>query len=135
VWDTPVLVSHRTGRRPLRAFSVPALFVAAAFCASACTEPIEFAEWTLPVAASVPVREYQVAPVDGRGADRIQIVTDLVISDDTGDGAAAFFNPRELVVDEEGRIYVLDAGNHRVQVAAHDTGDAPDAHGGDRRPG
>ncbi len=94
------------------------LVAIATLFATACAEPLVFPEWTIPVPEGLPTREYEVAAIDDRAGDHINLAADLVISDTAGDGAAAFFNPREIVVDDAGRIYVLDAGNHRVQVFA-----------------
>ena len=88
----------------------------ALLAASACSEPLEFADWTIPVPDGTPLKEYEVALLDDRDGDRIEIVEDLVIGSGGREADEAFYRARGLVVDAGGRIYVLDSGNHRVQV-------------------
>lgn len=85
----------------------------------ACSEPHELADWTIPVADGTPIMEYEVVPLEARGGDRIELVRDLVIGANAGDGVDGFdgfYGARDLVVDPEGRMFVLEAGNHRVTV-------------------
>jgi hypothetical protein len=77
-------------------------------------EPLEFAEWTIPVPEGTPIIEYAAVPMEER-TERIELVEDLVIGRDD-DPEFAFYQASDIAVDQVGRIYVLDAGNHRVQV-------------------
>ena len=82
---------------------------------SACSEPLEFADWTIPVAAETQIVEYPAVSVEDR-TDRVELVEDLVIGHKDGDPNYRFFAPGEMAVDEAERIYVVDTGNTRVQV-------------------
>ena len=44
----------------------------------------------------------------------------LATWDETGSGEGQFRNPSDVAVDGQGRVYVADFGNHRVQVFAGD---------------
>ncbi len=89
--------------------------VIGAMTLTACTpEPLQFADWTIPVPEGTPVIEYAAVPMEER-TEKIELVKDLVI--DRGDSPdSAFYRPSSLAVDRKGRIYVLDSGNNRVQV-------------------
>jgi hypothetical protein len=90
-----------------------------ALALGACSEPLELADWTIPVAEGTPILEYEVVPLEARGGDRIELVRDLVIGANAGDGVDGFdglYGARDLVVDPEGRMFVLEGGNHRVTV-------------------
>ena len=76
--------------------------------------PLDFADWTIPVPEGTPVIEYAAVPMEER-TERIELIEDLVIGRDD-DPDYAFYQPSGLAVDSEGRVYVLDSGNHRVQV-------------------
>lgn len=68
-----------------------ALLLLAAFLPGACAEaPLE--EWTLDLEEVLTL-----------GADPVTLET-------------AFYRPNELGFDDDGNVYVLDSGNHRVQV-------------------
>ena len=47
---------------------------------SACSEPLEFADWTIPVPEGTRVIEYAHVPLADR-TERIELVEDLVISE------------------------------------------------------
>ncbi len=83
---------------------------------TACAaEPLQFADWTIPVAEGTEIIEYAAVPLEGRG-ERIELVEDLVIGNREDDPNYRFCQASQLAVDVLGNIYVLDAGNHRVQV-------------------
>ncbi len=74
-----------------------------------------FADWAFPVAAETRVLEYAHVPFDGRTGE-LPAVRDLLLGGDTDDDRDDFYRAGGVAVDPSGRIYVLDAGNHRVQV-------------------
>ena len=82
---------------------------------SCAPEPLEFADWTISVPEGTRIIEYAHVPLEER-IERIELVEDLVIKQRDGDPNYSFYRPQELAVDESGLIYVLDNGNHRVQV-------------------
>ncbi|MCH8992842.1 MAG: 6-bladed beta-propeller [Acidobacteria bacterium] len=84
--------------------------------AVACSEPLEFADWTIPVPEGTRIIEYAAVPIEDREGSHIELVEDLVIEERQADANYRFFRPLDLAVDQLGRIYVLDAGNNRVQV-------------------
>lgn len=98
-----------------RGCRVPVVLVAvAATCA--CAEPLEFADWTIPVQDGTPVFEYAMVPMSERRANLIVTEPELVLGANPDDSNTAFYRSRQVVVDTNGRIYVLDTGNQRVQV-------------------
>ncbi len=82
---------------------------------SACSEPLEFADWTIPVPEGARVIEYEAISLEERIGKEIQFIEDLVVGNEN-DGDYRFYEPRGLSVGDDGTIYVLDAGNHRMQV-------------------
>ena len=82
---------------------------------SACAEPLEFADWTVSVPEGTRTVEYAHVPLEDR-TEHIALVEDLVIGGDPDEQAEFFYRPYGAAVDEEGNAYVLDAGNHRIQV-------------------
>ena len=78
-------------------------------------EPLEFADWTIPIPEGTPIHEYAAVPDEERAGNELVLERDLVIGRG-GRGDVAFYQAASPVVDDEGRIYVLDRGNHRVQV-------------------
>jgi len=83
---------------------------------AACSTPLEFADWTLPVAEDTPVVEYAHVQLEERGA-AITWVDELVIGDrgDT-DIRYAFARPSDVTVDARGQIYVVDSRSVAVKV-------------------
>ncbi len=81
----------------------------------ACSGPVEFADWTIPVPEGTRIIERPAVPPEER-AGRIELTEDLRLGADGSDPSQAFYRPRDVDADAEGNIYVLDAGNHRVQV-------------------
>ena len=83
---------------------------------TACSpEPLDFPDWTIPVPEGTPVIEYASVPMEER-TERIELVEDLVIGGDTEDSNYAFYRASDIEVAADGRIFVHDTGNHRVQV-------------------
>jgi len=94
------------------------LIIAAVLAVSlaACTpEPLEFPDWTISVPEGTRIIEYAAVPMEER-TERIELVEDLVIGERDNDPNYIFYNPAAVAVDSDRQIFVLDAGNHRVQV-------------------
>lgn len=81
----------------------------------ACSEPLEFGDWTIPVPEGVRIIEYAHVPLEER-TERIERVEDLVIGAGSGDPRYSFYQAWGLAIDSRGFMYVMDRGNHRVQV-------------------
>lgn len=81
----------------------------------ACSEPLEFADWTVPVEEGARIVEYADVPPEDRG-ERVELVEDLVVGPRGDDPNYLFFRPSGVAVDGDGRMYVLEMGNTRVQV-------------------
>jgi len=90
-------------------------FAVLAMTLSACSEPLEFADWMIPVPEGTPVRQYAPVPAAAR-SERIELIEDLVIGERAGDDNYMLYNARSVLAGPEGRIYVLDSGNSRLQV-------------------
>ncbi len=81
------------------------------FIPLACTpEPLEFADWTIPVPEGTRTIEYAAVPMEER-TEVLALKRDLVL---TGAFDRPFYRPHGLEVGPDGKVYVLDAGNHRV---------------------
>lgn len=80
-----------------------------------CAESLEFADWVIPVSEGVPIFEYPFIPAEQR-IERIELVEDLVLGMDGNDPNQAFYGARAVDLDVDGNLWVLDAGNHRIQV-------------------
>lgn len=80
-----------------------------------CAESLEFADWVIPVSEGVPIFEYPFIPAEQR-IERIELVEDLVLGMDGNDPNQAFYGARAVDLDADGNLWVLDAGNHRIQV-------------------
>ena len=100
-----------------------AICFVALLAAVACSEPLEFAAWTIPGPEGVEAHEYVAVSSEERAGNRIEVVEDLVLgrgdrrlAPTPDDPQQAFYRPRAVVPDADGNIYVLDQGNHRVQV-------------------
>ena len=92
------------------------VFVSLALCLSACSEPLESADWTIPVPEGTRIIEYATVPLKERTA-QIELVEDLLIGE-RGDDLNYIFgqNPPKVAVDTEGRIYAADSFLDRIQV-------------------
>lgn len=105
---------HRTGSG-CAALPVLAALVLGAMSA-ACSEPLVFADWTVPVPEGTRVVEYADATDEDRTGNRIELEEDLVIGPRAGDDNYTLFRPRPMVADSRGNMYVLDGGNSRIQM-------------------
>ena len=85
------------------------------FAAIACSEPLEFDDWTIPVPEGARIIGYAHVPIEER-TDRIELVEDLVIGAGSDDPRYSFYQAWGLAVDSGGNMYVMDRGNHRIQV-------------------
>jgi len=82
---------------------------------SACSEPLEFADWTIPVPEGTRVIEYAAVPTEDRTGNVIEVVEDLVIGNEA-DPDYRFYRALGIGAAGDGTIYVYDAGNYRIQV-------------------
>ena len=80
-----------------------------------CAESLDFADWVIPVPEGVPIVEYPFVPAEQR-IERIELVEDLVLGMDGNDPNQRFYRATAVDVDNDGNLWVLDAGNHRIQV-------------------
>lgn len=111
----PVAAASLAKIRGLRSIAFLALGAALA-CSD---EPEASTRWTLPVSPGTRIVEVSEIPRSLRTQRQLDLVEDLSLGG--GDDAENFFNrPTDLSVDDEGRIYVLDSGNYRVQVFEND---------------
>jgi len=94
---------------------VPVVVLAAALCAC-CSEPLVFADWTVPVPEGTRIVEYADATQSDRQGNRIELVEDLAIGARGNDDNYTFFRPMHVGVDSAGNMYVLDGGNSRIQM-------------------
>ena len=82
----------------------------------ACTsEPLHFADWTIPVPEGTPIIEYAAVAMEER-TERIELVEDLVIRQRGDDPNYILYRPRHVVADSRGRVFVMDSGNDRIQA-------------------
>jgi len=86
-----------------------------AIALGACSEPLEFAAWTIPAAAGARIVEYGPVPIEERIAE-IELVADLTVGGDPDDANQSFYNPSDIAVAADGRMFVLERGNHRIQA-------------------
>ena len=89
--------------------------ILALLAAAACTEPLEFADWTIPVPEGTPVHEYAPASSDEREGNRIELVEDLVFGD-SDDPQSSLHQPAAVAIDDAGTVFVADRGDKRVVV-------------------
>jgi hypothetical protein len=82
---------------------------------TACSDPLEFADWTIPVPEGTQTVEYGHVPHEER-VQRIELVEELVIGGGADSPAYFLYRPRGVAVDDDGRIYVADYGDHQVKV-------------------
>ncbi len=86
---------------------------------SACGDEPRSAEWAIPVSQDTPIIEHPAVSIDEREGQRVELVRDLVIGARGDDPDYLFFFEegwKALAVDDEGRIYVGDGPNRRIQV-------------------
>ena len=83
----------------------------------ACTsEPLDFADWTIPVPEGTSIIEYAGVPIEEREDPTIELVRDLEIGSDSEIPETTFYRPVDIAVDDFGRIYVVDEGDQRLSV-------------------
>lgn len=87
----------------------------------ACAESLEFPDWSSPPPEGVRVVEYRYTPDEER-TESIGLAEDLVLGFDDQDPEQRFYGVRDVDVDDNGNLWVLDAGNHRVQMFDRDGG-------------
>jgi outer membrane protein assembly factor BamB len=85
---------------------------------SACSEPLEFADWTIPVPEGTRIVEYAHV-ADEERTETFELERDLVLTEAFG---RPLYRPAGVEVASDGSIFVLDAGNHRVVVFAAEGG-------------
>lgn len=85
-----------------------------------CSTPYDFDAWNLPIAPEARLIGLPEVPPEVRAGAEIKLVQELVIGG--GDDSVALFGrvPPRIVPAPEGRVAVLDAGNHRVLVFGPD---------------
>jgi hypothetical protein len=98
--------------------AVAGALVALAIGTTGCSEPYEFPDWTIPVPEGTPIIERSVLPIEER-TEQITLVADLVIGAE-GTDPNYLFNfglvEKDVAVDRQGRMYVVDGISRRVQV-------------------
>lgn len=88
------------------------------FCLPACactSQPLEFADWTIPVPEGTPIIEHTPIPMEAREGLRIGLGEDLVLGLGE-DPNKSFYGVSDVGMDDDQNLYVMDSGNHRVQV-------------------
>jgi len=85
---------------------------------AACSsgEPLEFADWLLPVPDGTPIHEYAPVPIEGRDPEAVQMIEDLVIGADLSSPAAIVYEPGSIVVAPDGSIFVADGSTVDVKM-------------------
>jgi len=102
------------------------VFLAVALAATACAGPGSDADDVTPSAAptlrpdGVAVWQHTVLPLGARGADRIELVRDLVIGNQPGEVEGGFYRPQVLAIDDRGMLYVADVGDQNVRAIGPD---------------
>jgi hypothetical protein len=81
----------------------------------ACAEPLELADWRIDVPPGTRIIELSTVPLEERDADAVKLVDDLVLCGDDTNGQALFYRPVDIVAAEDGRMFVADNGDQRVQ--------------------
>lgn len=107
--------------RSIVAASVIRIAVLLVVALAGCSDPLEFADWAMPVPEGVRVVEHPFTAAADR-TQSIALVEELVLGLDAADPEQAFYRLRDVDVDDAGNLWVLDAGNHRVQVFDRDGG-------------
>lgn len=74
------------------------------------------AGWTIPVPGGAHIFEYPVVSLEDREGDEIALVEDLRIGAEENDSSPLFNRPRDIAVDDQGRIYASDGADGRVLV-------------------
>ncbi len=122
--SAPLFLTRSKLTRPPLTRSLIASF-ALAWALVGCSDPgteaesLDFADWTIAIPEGTPVLEYPAVPEEER-TEFLGFEADLVMGEASVNPDATFFRPRDVAVDEQGRIYVLDQGASRVQVVGPD---------------
>ena len=91
----------------------------ALLAAAACSEPLEFADWTIAVPEGTRIIEYPYVPFEDR-TEWVALELDLIIGSDEDDFDGSLYRPLAVAADDERRVYVADAGHHQVLVYGAD---------------
>ena len=83
---------------------------------TACSESLEFANWTTPVPEGTRIIEYAHVPLDARSHDAVRLVEDLVIGNDLSDPDAVLYEPFGVVAASNGNIFVGDRGSMHIKM-------------------
>ena len=86
------------------------------FAAVACSEPLEFADWTIPVPEGTRIIEYAHVPLDARSHDAVRLVEDLVIGNDLRNLDTFLYEPYGVVAASNGNIFVGDRGSMHIKM-------------------
>ena len=100
----------------LRRLLWSAVFAVAMLAHGACSEPLVFPDWTIPVPEGTRIVEYAGVTDEDREGNCVEVLEDLVIAPRGDDDNYAFYRPATVLADSAGRIYVLDGGNARIQI-------------------
>ena len=78
------------------------VFALAVLALSACSEPLEFADWTILEPEGARIIEYAWVPLEER-TEAVETERDLVLAEAFG---LPLYQPRKVQADENGRIFV-----------------------------
>ena len=107
-------------RRYTAPFAAVAMPLVIAMSLAACSTPAEYADWTLPLPEGARIVEHVVTPLAARDVPAVVLEEDLVLGNGRGDPALTFYGMPYFAVGEDGRVYAMDMGNHRVLVFGAD---------------
>ena len=96
------------------------LVLLALLATAACSEPLELADWRLPIPDGTPIKEYAPTALEDRDPEAVRLIDDLVIGGESDDPNGLFYRPSSVVAADSGTIYVADNGNKRIQVFGPD---------------
>ncbi len=99
----------------MRPIGLAGLLAGLSVCLVSCAEPLDFPDWTIPVPEGSRIIEYAPVSLEER-TERIEFIEDLVLGEDDTDPNQNFYRPSGVAVDASGRLFIVDMGNHRVQV-------------------
>ena len=87
---------------------------------TACSEPLELADWLLEVPEGTPTRNYAHVPREERDPEAITLVEDLLVGADLSDPEAGVFDPSRIVASPAGSIFVSDVAMNHIQMYGPD---------------
>lgn len=105
------MIADRSRRSTIRGL----LAVATILGANSCSEPVAFPDWSIPVAEGTPVIDYAPVPIEERVAD-IELIPEVTLGGNPDDPNQSFFTPTDIAVAGDGRIFVFERGNRRIQA-------------------